>query len=423
MTQASIKALRIRGLRCIDELDLALDGLTVLVGSNGSGKSSILEALELCRRLASGDFLSSLNAIHGGLASILRHGATQLSFHVQLEMTETGRAPVLTQYGLGLSVTGTGTGVAEVFWIEGPARRTIFDRGGPDEQVWNGTELVPLTTIVSPKRMRAELLLTELSGALAPHPAINAMRDALAGIEVHLPFEVTPSWAARAHQRPSATRGSVLLQPAERLAVFGSNLANAFHTLRNERPREHWEATMDLVRMGLGGHIESVNTRADAGGGAIAIAVEIRDQAELLPAYALSDGQLAYLCFVAMVRLDAERTLLAFDEPEAHMHPELLVRIVQLLEEMALTHPVIIATHSDVLLDALSDPANSIRVCELHDGATRLRQLDEPALHKWIERYRGVGQLRSEGHLAALLTRPKGPRAHTRPEGPAGLSG
>jgi hypothetical protein len=31
-------------------------------------------------------------------------------------------------------------------------------------------------------------------------------------------------------------------------------------------------------------------------------------------------------------------------------------------------------------------PATSVRVCELHDGATRLRQLDEPALRKWMDR-------------------------------------
>ena len=39
MTQPRLKSLRIRGLRCIDDLELAFDGLTVLVGSNGSGKS------------------------------------------------------------------------------------------------------------------------------------------------------------------------------------------------------------------------------------------------------------------------------------------------------------------------------------------------------------------------------------------------
>jgi len=408
MTQTRIKALRIKGLRCIAELDLMFDGLTVLVGNNGSGKSSILEAIEFCRRLAGGDFLSTLNTVHGGLASILRHGATEVTCEIELELADRDQASALVHYRLGLSMHGLGTAAAELFWTDDkyPAQVVVFERYGPSAQVWNGTELVPLTATAA-KRMRAELLLTELSGALAPHPAINAMRDALAGFEVHLPFEVTPSWAARAYQRSSATRGSVLLQPAERLAVFGSNLANAFHTLRNERPRDHWEETMDLVRLGLGGHIESVNTRADAGGGAIAIAVEIRDQAELLPAAALSDGQLAYLCFVAMFRLDGERTLLAFDEPEVHMHPELLVRVVQLFEDMARTHPVIIATHSDVLLDALTDPASSVRVCELHDGATRLRQLDETALRTWMDRYRGVGQLRSEGHLAALLADPE----------------
>jgi len=123
----------------------------------------------------------------------------------------------------------------------------------------------------------------------------------------------------------------------------------------------------------------------------------------LLPAHALSDGQLAWLCFVALYRLDSERSLLGFDEPELHMHPELLVRVVQLFEEMARSHPVVIATHSDVLLDALTEPARSVRVCELEDGATRLRQLDAATLGRWMQRYRGVGHLRSEGYLPALL--------------------
>ncbi len=405
MMNATLKALRIRGLRCIHELNLELDGLTVLVGANGSGKSSILEALELCRRLASGDFLSSLHAVHGGLTSLLRHGETTLGIDVRMTLADIGHAPVEAQYFLELSANGGGTTATELFNVTADAVDLIlFERDGNNARAWNGSELVPLP---APKRLRGELLLTELSGTLAPHPALNAMRDLLAAIEVHLPFEVTPSWAARAHQRSSAARASVLLQPAERLAVFGSNLANAFHTLRNERSREHWEATMDLVRMGLGGEIESVNTRADAGGGAIAIALEIRDQDELLPAHAISDGQLAYLCFVALYRLNAERSLLAFDEPELHMHPELLVRVVQLFEDLARTHPVVLATHSDVLLDALSEPARAIRVCELQDGAVRLHRLDEPALRRWMERYRGVGHLRSEGYLATLLADPE----------------
>ncbi|MFL5356783.1 AAA family ATPase [Archangium sp.] len=52
-----ITELRIEGLRTIEKLHLKLDGLTVLIGENGSGKSSIIEACELLRRATSERFL------------------------------------------------------------------------------------------------------------------------------------------------------------------------------------------------------------------------------------------------------------------------------------------------------------------------------------------------------------------------------
>jgi predicted ATPase len=318
-----------------------------------------------------------------------------------MEITPPGTEPLEVFYLLKLAEQGPRPRIAESLEVrqrEGGNPRPIFQRTDRDARVWNGSELVPLSTVKD-----SELLLTELSGALTPHPAIPRFRDALAAIEVHLPFEVTPSWASRAYQRPSAARSAVVLQPAERLEVFGRNLANAFFTLRNEFAADHWQATMDFVRLGLGGDVESVNTRADPGGGSVALTLKLSSQPDPLPAHALSDGQLAYLCFVALYRLDQRRSLLAFDEPELHMHPELLVRVVQILEDLATQHPVLIATHSDVLLDALASPVDAVRVCELMGSKTRVRQLDAAALATWLERYRGVGHLRSEGYLSALL--------------------
>mgnify|MGYP003592898466 CR=1 FL=1 len=61
------------------------------------------------------------------------------------------------------------------------------------------------------------------------------------------------------------------------------------------------------------------------------------------------------------------------DEPELHLHPGLLTRVVQFLAASAESHPVLLATHSDHLLDALTEPARSVRVCERVHGQTRLR--------------------------------------------------
>ena len=125
------------------------------------------------------------------------------------------------------------------------------------------------------------------------------------------------------------------------------------------------------------------------------------------------ERQLAYLAFVALFRLRrsemgrAERSLLAFDEPETHLHPATLARVVGFFEREATRHPVILGTQSDALLDYLESPATSVRVCEL-DGerlATRVSTLDPTQLEKWLEDYRGLGAIRSEGYLQEVVRR------------------
>jgi len=72
----------------------------------------------------------------------------------------------------------------------------------------------------------------------------------------------------------------------------------------------------------------------------------------------LSNGTLTWLAFVALARLDNSTGLVAFDEPETHMHPALLRRVVGLFESISRERTVLLATQSDTLLDALEDPAH-----------------------------------------------------------------
>ena len=98
--------------------------------------------------------------------------------------------------------------------------------------------------------------------------------------------------------------------------------------------------------------------------------------------------------------------MLVYDEPEVGLHPQLVGRVVSLFEHAAAEggYPVFVCTQSDALLDALSDPAGTTRICELGaDGGTELSRLDEEALAKWMADYRGVGSLRVRGELEQAL--------------------
>jgi predicted ATPase len=402
MGRDQITKITIEGLRSIARLTLPLRGLTVLIGENGAGKSTIVEACELLRRAAGPQFLQELNSIHGGVFNLFRDGAKELRLGARVEG---GAGPPL-RYEVCVASTAMGHAqiVAEVLEVDAP------DAGAPDRRIErrNGTAKVHLGGQVVDVKPPADQVVLGWS-MFSPHDDIFRMRAALASVEVYLPFEVLPFWASRAHDRASTMRAPALLQPTRRLGTFGENLANAYYTLRNELGEVHWQTTMEYVRLGLGDQIESINTRADPGGGAIALWLKLKNRDRQLPASVLADGTLAYLALVAMYRLEGERALLVSDEPDLHLHPALLSRVVGFFESMAEERPVLLTTHSDRLLDVLQDPVSAVRVCELPDldAGTRVRALDSASLAAWLESYRGVGELRSAGYLSSVIESPE----------------
>jgi hypothetical protein len=56
------------------------------------------------------------------------------------------------------------------------------------------------------------------------------------------------------------------------------------------------------------------------------------------------------------------------------------------------------STHSDTLVDALSDHPDDVIVCEKDNGQTAMRRLDAGALSVWLEDY-SLGRLWRAGKL------------------------
>lgn len=399
-----VTTIGVRGARSIEAAQIELRGLTVLIGENGSGKSTLIEACELLRRMASPAFLDEVNSIHGGLRVLLRHGSGELVLAVGVSGPD-----LPLWYEVHLSPQGGGASISQERLVIGRA-----DDSGPSIPVIARDRTRASVLVrdgVSPSalpQLPDGLTLTSF-GTNPPHPAIGRMVAALKAIEVHVPFEVTPAWVGRAHGRQSVLRGSSMIQSATALERLGVNLANAYHALRSDGSEAHWRETMDYVRLGLGERIESVNTRADVAGGAIALWVKLRGRDEQIPAASLSEGTLAYLAFVALFRLPSKRSLLVFDEPELHLHPRLLARVMGFFHGLAERSPVVLATHSRRLLDELHDPAASAVLCELDDAdTTRLRYPDRAALDEWLVDYEGLGRVLDAGYEAEVMVRREG---------------
>ncbi len=394
--------LRVQGLRSLEDVRLKLDGLTVLIGENGSGKSSLIEALELLRLTATDGFHDSFWTHHGGTAALLRQGSTKLTLGVRF----TGSFG-LAEYSVSFSSAYPGRIAEESLKVadaagEEPSIELLQrDEKRAKLQDQQGAKSAIAVSGSNDPRRPAPSLFGFIST-----PPMSDLQKLLRGLDVHLAFHVRAAWADRSVALRNPIRDPSSLSQAQRLERLGFGLANIYHALLNGASPETRQRTIDLVRLGLGPQVELITTPAAASGGQIALALKVSGLRAPIYATDLSDGELSYLAMVSLHLWDEGRELLAFDEPETHLHPNLLSRVVDLFEACSRRYPVVVATHSDRILDDLAHPEQSVVLCELDDRrATKLVRPDKAALASWLESYRGLGEIRGAGHVSSVMTR------------------
>ena len=118
----------------------------------------------------------------------------------------------------------------------------------------------------------------------------------------------------------------------------------------------------------------------------------------VIPATRLSDGTLRYLCLLAILCDPEPPPLICIEEPELGLHPDILPGLADLLKAASERTQIIVTTHSDILVDAMTETPDCVVVCEKHEGRTEMKRLSAPDLADWLKDYR-LGQLWTKGHL------------------------
>ena len=115
------------------------------------------------------------------------------------------------------------------------------------------------------------------------------------------------------------------------------------------------------------------------------------------PAVRLSDGTLRFLGLLAILLSPSPAPLICIDEPEMGLHPDAIHLLAELMIDASKCTQLIVTTHSDVLISALTEQAESVLVCENTQG-TRIKALESEKLKFWLDRYR-LGDLWRMGEL------------------------
>lgn len=407
--------LQVRGMRSVAEVRLALGGLTVLIGENGAGKSTLVEAFEILRKAGRVTpdeiFGDVITRAHLGLDMLLRKGAPRLELALRIDDADDKENAL--EYSFALRKDRENLAVDdERLELVGPGgRTTVIARTASatliHEDYSSGTATGgpngPVKVQVQPPP--ADLALHNWyrnHRGHELHPAVLRVLRVLSAGEVHLPFETRPLWLSAEQQVPNPMRDLTIVDRATRLTRLGQNLTNCYAALKNS---DQWAECVDFLRLGLGGDFQDV-LLVPAARGRNDLQVKFTGLPEPVSVATLSDGNLSIMAFAALLYMNVGRSFLVIDEPETHLHPSVLARLTAELERLAERFPIIVATQSDRLLDALSAPEASTVVCDLDSRtrSTRALRLDPVKLAMWKDRYAGLGSIRAEGLLDLVLS-------------------
>ncbi len=112
----------------------------------------------------------------------------------------------------------------------------------------------------------------------------------------------------------------------------------------------------------------------------------------------LSDGTLRFLLLMTILASPDIAPVVAIDEPEAGLHPEMLPIVAEYALEASNHSQIIFTTHSPEFLSAFRDFIPTTSVLTWNNGETELRNLNSVDLTTWLKQY-SLGALFVSGEL------------------------
>jgi len=364
-------------------MELELENLNVLIGPNSAGKSNLIEIIGLMR-----DTPRDVRAVvrrGGGAFEWIWKGNKDASAVIDLVIdSPTGKQSL--RHVLAFRADEQG------FWLEdekienetpypgekAPYFYYRFQQGHPVVNTTAGTQRKLARESINPD-------LSILAQLRDPdnYPELSYLADSYDNIRIYRDWAFGRSTVFREPQKADM-RNDRLEEDFSNLGLFLNRLRRTPKAKKAilEGLRDLYEEVSDFDVSVEGGTVQVFFTEGDF----------------TIPATRLSDGTLRYLCLLAILCDPQPPALICIEEPELGLHPDILPGLADRLIETSQNTQLIITTHSDILVDAMTERPEAVVVCEKHERRTEMRRLKREDLDVWLEKYR-LGQLWTKGQL------------------------
>lgn len=348
--QGRIQRVTIEGFRSLAKIEnLELPQLTVLIGSNGAGKSNFIRFFEMLSWMLKSQKLQEFVATHGAGDDQFFMGARKTPrIHAELRM-ETDKG--YNDYRFDLAHLSAGD---SVLLMEEAYRYS--DRTVTGEAKWK--QLLAATKEASLPAQQTPTART----------IVHLLREC-ATFQFH---DTSPN--AAIHNKWSVEEDT-------RLRSDGGNLAQVLYDLQEKELPRYKHIVRQIQRV-LPTFDDFV---LEPVAGRVLLRWKSKFSDKIFGAHLTSDGSLRLFCLLTLLNMPGDRLpdVLFLDEPELGLHPHAITLVSAMLKRVAESRQVFIATQSPYMVDCFE--LENIIVADLKDGATSLRNLPRAEYQAWLE--------------------------------------
>ncbi len=410
-----IKELKLENWKSFSDAMLYIDPLTVLIGSNASGKSNCLDALLFLNRVSQGVAIFSaisgdvnLPALRGGMEWICRKPEKQFKISMILDGEDNKQE---YRYDLTVQVNGTRAEVhAEELTLlsygsrsQTPKEKMLFQTKQEESNSPGIPTYFSTGTQGRGKRLdlnKAIIVLAQVETLSVRKEVLEGAKQVISQLQKIFVFDPIPS-----HMRDYTPL-------SEKLLADGSNIAGVLAGLEQDR-KAQVEKTLTYYLKDLPERdIKRIWTEP-VGKFKTDAMLYCEEGWENQPTHevdarGMSDGTLRYLAIVTALLTREPNSLLVIEEVDNGLHPSRIRVLVEMLKTLGNNRKIdiLVTTHNPALLDAAGVSMVPFITVAHRDDATGfscLTQLEDIQQLPKLMAGGSIGRLSTEGRIEAAL--------------------
>ncbi len=339
MEPLPINTISIKGWRSIKNVEVTLGKINILLGANGSGKSSFLSAFELLE--AASDDRQHLQHY------IEKNGGANQNFHYGTKITD----QVLIE-----------------ICIEDRHYYDYFLTAGKDDNV------IPNNKPDKPIHLTGSV---SVHSDVAEYEKTPELKEKLEELQTHfIIYHFQDTGNTSPLKRVSDIYQTRYLHPD------GDNLAAFLYEIKNNYPK-NYESIITAIRFAFPDFKDFIFQKT---GENVRLLWNDRYAEHYdFPLSALSDGTLRFIALSTLLLQPNPPKFIIIDEPELGLHPEAIEILAELINLASANSQLLISTQSVQLVNCFTP--DDLLIAEKEHGETKITRPNKKDLEEWLEDY------------------------------------